>query len=323
MSEGNGAVVVAAEGLTKYYGKHKAVENLHLKVHAGEIYALLGPNGAGKTTALLMLLGIITPTSGRVLLFGEALRDSSFALKRRIGVVSEYQNLYTSMTVWEYLAFFADLYSVNRKEERIEYWLTTLQLADYADDYVGALSHGMRQKLGLIRALLHDPDLLILDEPTSGLDARAIEQVRRLIQAERKRGKAILFSSHILTDVERLADRVGILHQGRLLVEGDMEQLCEAAGKETQVEVQLQSVLPEVIAALRRVPCVRKVLEENNRLLITTSKAADSLSQISQAITSAGGVILSMQTKRASLEEAFLTITNANVTTLVDGLKDR
>ena len=184
--------MIRTQDLSKFYNGFKAVQGLNLHVRAGEIYGFLGPNGAGKTTTLSMLLGITRPTHGTVWLFDKQLRDDYFAIKRRIGVVSERQFLYDDVSGQEYLEFFAALYRVPDAARRIDELLEAVHLAPFRDVLARAYSNGMKQKLGLARALLHDPDVLILDEPVSGLDPHGIMQVRNIILDQRKRGKAIL-----------------------------------------------------------------------------------------------------------------------------------
>jgi ABC-2 type transport system ATP-binding protein len=216
------STVLEARGLHKRFGDIEAVRGVDLMIAEGETYGLLGPNGAGKTTTILMLLGIERPTRGRVHLFGQDLGSDYFAIKRRIGVVAEHQYLYDDMTAREYLRFFADLYHVDGADHRIEELLEAVDLRPFADVPARDYSRGMKQKLGLVRALIHDPDLLILDEPVSGLDPYGIVQVRTLIQEQNSQGKTVFISSHILSEVEHTAHRVGIINICELKAEDTM-----------------------------------------------------------------------------------------------------
>ncbi|MBI5880125.1 MAG: ABC transporter ATP-binding protein [Chloroflexi bacterium] len=313
--------MIRTENLSKFYNGFKAVQDLNLNVRAGEIYGFLGPNGAGKTTTLTMLLGITRPTHGKVWLFGQELRDDYFAIKRRIGVVSERQFLYDDVSGQEYLEFFAKLYRVTAAAKRIDDLLEAVHLAPFRDVLARDYSNGMKQKLGLARALLHDPDLLILDEPVSGLDPHGIMQVRNVILEQRQRGKAILISSHVLSEIERTADRVGIIHRGRLLAEDRMDNIRRRLQPQAQLEIEAQGDQPALVAALRELSCVSSAEARGALIAVSTPADGDYRAPISQCITSHGGVILAMRQVTLSLEEAFVTITTDNVARLTDAGK--
>lgn len=211
--------MIEAEGLTKRFGSRVAVDGLDLNARGGEIYGFLGPNGAGKTTTIRMILGILRPDGGSVSVCGRPVRRGDRDARMLIGAVAEAQYLYSDMTCEEYLRFFASLYRVARPGDRVAEVLADVGLADRAGDRAVDLSKGLQQKLGLARALLHDPPVLVLDEPVSGLDPHGIREVREIICRERDRGRLVFFSSHVLSEVERTADRIGIMRQGRLVFE--------------------------------------------------------------------------------------------------------
>lgn len=305
--------MLETEGLTRQFGATTAVQNLNLHVRAGEIYGFLGPNGAGKTTTIYMLLGLIPPTAGRVLLFGQPVTPDSLLLKRRIGVVAEEPVSATRMTAWELIRFFADLYGVPRPERRMQELFEALDLWDVRHGLAHNYSHGMRQKLSLIRALVHDPDLLILDEPVSGLDPYGIRQVRELVDAHRRRGGAVFISSHILSEIERSADRIGILHQGRLLAEDTMDGLRHRLARETVVQLALAELPPALVPALAALSPVQRVVANGSRVDLHVVADQDVRPAIFQTVVAHGGVLVEMRTQEMSLEEAFVTITNQNV----------
>jgi ABC-2 type transport system ATP-binding protein len=212
--------VIEARGLTKRFGSRTAVDGLDLSAGPGEIYGFLGPNGAGKTTTIRMLLGILHPDAGAVEICGRLVRRGDRIGRHLVGAVAEVQHLYGDMSCAEYLRFFAALYGLGWARERVAEVLDLVGLTDRADDRAADLSKGLQQKLGLARALLHDPPVLILDEPVSGLDPHGIREVREIICRERDRGRLVFLSSHVLSEVERTAGRIGILREGRLVFEG-------------------------------------------------------------------------------------------------------
>jgi ABC-2 type transport system ATP-binding protein len=300
--------VIQTQNLTKRYGDFVAVQALNLHVRPGEVYGFLGPNGAGKTTAILMLLGILPPTDGHVRLFDLPLTPANYyAIKRRIGVVGETQHVYHDMTAREYLRFFGRLYAVPKPHARIRRLVEAMGLADFLDAPATDYSRGMKQKLAFVRALLPDPDLLILDEPVSGLDPHGIRQVRQLIQAQNEAGKTVLISSHILSEVERAAHRVGIIHHGQLLAEDTLSGLRARLAGEQRIEVALAEPSPGLPEALGALPFVRAIDDPDgrgHRFTVHLAGRRDLRGQLSRAITAQGAVIVAMQHKEISLEEA-------------------
>ena len=305
--------VVRTERLTKRYRDLAAVHDLHLHVAQGEIYGFLGPNGAGKTTTLLVLLGIVPPTAGEIYLWGRRLSDDPLALKRRIGVVGEQDYFHDHLTAEEYLRFFADLYGVRQPRARTGALLERLGLEAFRSLRARDFSRGMKQKLSLARALLHAPDLLILDEPVSGLDPHGIVDVRRLLVECNQRGMTILISSHLLSEVERTAHRVGILHHGRLIREDTVAGLRAMLRRGTEVEIQLQEPVPGMADALAALPFVHRVESARDQLSVTVEGDTDTRPALSRMITARGGVVVGMRTREPSLEDAFLTLTERDV----------
>lgn len=305
--------LIRTERLTKRYGTFVAVRDLDLRVEPGEIFGFLGPNGAGKTTTLLMILGIVRPTAGRIFLWGHPLDRDPLEVRRRIGVVGEHDYIHDHLTAEEYLSFFADLYDVPRPRARIDALLDRLGLSQFRSLQARDYSRGMKQKLSLARALLHNPHLLILDEPASGLDPHGIVEVRRLLLDLNREGVTILISSHLLSEVERTAHRVGILHRGRLIRQDSIANITAQLAAEQTVEVELQVVPPHLDVHLAQLPAVRHVRTTGNRVAITVAGGADQRGIISQAVTAAGGVILGLRVHRPTLEEAFLTLTEEAV----------
>jgi ABC-2 type transport system ATP-binding protein len=239
---------LVVEGLTKVYAK-PAVDHLNLTVRAGELYALLGPNGAGKTTTLRMVAGLLKPTAGSIRVFGvDALADPP-AAKQLVAWAPDEPMLYDRLTPMEYLEFVAGLWGVEPKaaRERAESLLKFLGLWDERGQRCETFSRGMKQKAALAGALIHEPRMLMLDEPLTGLDAAVSRQVKDLLQERVRGGATVILTTHILEVAERMADRIGIIQNGRLLAEGTLAELRERAGER---EGTLEDVFLELTGEL-------------------------------------------------------------------------
>lgn len=311
--------MLRTENLSKSYDSKVAVHDLNLNISPGEIYGFLGPNGAGKTTTIRLLLGLLKPTSGQVFLFDDPITDDIISLKRRIGVVAEEPPPATRMTAWELIHFFADLNHVAQPEKRMEKLFHLLDLWEARHALAAAYSRGMRQKLSLIRALIHSPDLLILDEPVSGLDPFGIRQVRAVIDEHRDAGGAVLISSHILSEVERSANRIGILHQGHLLVEDSIQGIRSRIGGTNVIHLELLEIPATLADQVRAIPEVKQIDTDGGRMTLRIDGGRDARPDIFRAVVAAEGVLVNMEMEEMSLEEAFVTITNQNVQQLAGG----
>ena len=308
--------MITTENLTKRYQNHLAVDSLCLDVRAGEIYGFLGPNGAGKTTTIHMLLGLIAPSSGKLFVFGQPVGAGDFAFRRQIGVVAEEPVEASKMSGWELVRFFAGLYGVARPEPRMEQLFRSLDLWGVRGGMARDYSRGMRQKLSLIRALIHEPRLLILDEPVSGLDPHGIREVRELVSEYQQAGGTVFISSHILSEIEHSANRIGILHEGRLLVEDSMAGLRRRISQQQRMTVELEQATPELVERIRQQPYVAELTQRGAQLQLQLRADDDVRARLSRLIAEAGGLILTMQSDEMSLEEAFVTITSQDVLAL-------
>lgn len=217
---------IQIDNLTKVYGTQRAVDNISFSVPGGEVVGFLGPNGAGKSTTMKIMTGFMPPTSGQVWLDDHNIQDHSLTIRRRIGYLPENNPLYLEMYVHEFLRFTGRLYGLGRRtlDERVPTVIHQTGLEPEQHKRLGMLSKGYRQRAGLAQALIHDPQVLILDEPTSGLDPNQVLEIRELIR-ELGRTKTILFSSHILSEVEAIASRIILIHQGSIRLNTPMEEL--------------------------------------------------------------------------------------------------
>lgn len=230
--------------LSKNFGR-PAVDQLNLRVRRGELYALLGPNGAGKTTTLRMVAGLLEPDSGSIHILGINLQQAAAAAKQKLAYLPDDPMLYNKLKPYEYLAFVAGLWGVapGQAQARAHELLEWLDLSKHADELTEGFSRGMKQKLALAGALIHDPDLIILDEPLTGLDAAAARQVKDVLLAHVKRGGTVILTTHILEVAERLAERIGIIQNGKLIAEGTLEQL---RARTSQAAATLEEVFLEL-----------------------------------------------------------------------------
>ncbi len=223
------SAIVEIQGLSKQFGKRKAVDDVSMTIESGEIFGLVGPNGAGKTTTMRMLVTLLRPDKGEIHVGGYSVRKAAREVRRQIGYMPDSFGVYGDLSVQEYLDFFGACYSIPPAQRAglINDLLELVDISHRRDDMVDTLSRGLKQRLGLARVLIHDPSVLVLDEPASGLDPRARVEIRELLLEVARLGKTIIFSSHILADVAELCTRVGIMENGRLVALGALDQLSE------------------------------------------------------------------------------------------------
>jgi ABC-2 type transport system ATP-binding protein len=295
--------VISAVNLTRAFGSRIAVNDVSFEVARSEIVALLGPNGAGKTTTLRMLGGLIAPTSGSVAIDGVPLTPATgAALRARIGFLTEAPGLWDRLTVRENLSVYARLYGVSRPERAIDRVLDIFELANRGSTRAAELSKGMRQKVALARALLHEPTVLLLDEPTSGLDPEVTRGVRRLLEDLRKAGCAILVSTHNLDEAERLADRVAVLH-GRLLA---LDRPAELRRRLTTGRLLIRVVgsLARALETARAFDSAAAI--EGGALIVTLRDSDRDPPALVGALVAAGADILEIRPEVPALEDVYL-----------------
>jgi ABC-2 type transport system ATP-binding protein len=225
--------MIEITNLSKSYnrGAVKAVDDLNLTVENGEIFGFLGPNGAGKTTTIKMMVGLLKPDSGNVTINGNSITENPLAVKKSISFIPDSPEVYEKLTGIEYLNFMGDVYAVptDVRSKRLTYLLDLFSLSDAVGDLIQSYSHGMRQKIVLVGAMLHEPDLFILDEPMVGLDPRSSNNLKNYMREHCKAGKTVFFSTHVLEVAEKLCDRIGIINRGRLIACGTMDELKQMA----------------------------------------------------------------------------------------------
>ncbi len=231
-------MAIEIENVTKCYGRLRAVDGISLRVKRGEVFAFLGANGAGKTTTIKMITGLLTPDSGTITVCGHPMADESSAAKARIAYVPDQPFLYGKLTAREFMTFVGQMYSIERKEleERVADYMNRLAITSFADQLAEGFSHGMKQRVVLAAALLHEPDVLVVDEPMVGLDPRTARSVKDLFRAWADGGRAVFMSTHTLDVAEAIADRIGIINHGRIIACGSLDELKAKAAREHRLE---------------------------------------------------------------------------------------
>jgi ABC-2 type transport system ATP-binding protein len=295
--------------LGKKYESRWAVQDLNLSLQKGEIYGFLGPNGAGKTTTILMLLNIVTPTTGDISLFEKPLNRNFEEIRLRIGVVPEKQNLYPEMTLREYLRFFGKIYRVPRLQSRIEEITELIDMTAYLDWKLRTFSRGMQQKAAFSRAFLHDPEMLILDEPISGLDPSGVRQIRSLIKNGHEQGKTFLISSHLLSEVEKLCDKAAIIDHGKLIAEDKVENLIKQVTKETELSLEFMEEVQAAAEILKKINFVKRISTDERFLTAAVENDRDYRRDIVEVLVQKGIVPVGIYVKSLSLEDAFFDLT--------------
>jgi ABC-type multidrug transport system ATPase subunit len=307
--------LIQTKNLVKNYGSLRAVDGISLNIKQGEIYGFLGPNGAGKTTTIKMLLGISKPTSGEIYLFGERFTPDRVTLRKNIGVVPEKhpQGVWTWMTSREYLEYFAHIFQVNKAGNRIDYLLEKVNLSHVKNKPFKTFSRGMLQKLNIIRALLHNPDILILDEPISGLDPIGIKQIRDLIISETRKNRSIFVSSHLLSEVEKICHRIAIINKGKLVAEDSIERLLTKLVRNKELYIDVEHIPPGLIEEIKNMEFVKHCTLKDLTITIEVPQEGDYRRDLALFIFNKGLIPLRIQEKAATLEEAFITITGENI----------
>jgi ABC-2 type transport system ATP-binding protein len=303
---------IETRGLTRRYGTLVAVDDLNLTVPAGSIFGLIGPNGAGKTTTLRMLAGLQEPSDGEIVFDGKRANGDWDHFRRQIGYMPDFFGVYEDMLVWEYLDFFARCYNLPaaRRRQTVDELLALVDLAHKREDYVESLSRGMRQRLCLAHALVHDPKVLLLDEPASGLDPRARVEMRELLRELGAMGKTVLVSSHILSELAELCDSLGIIEGGRLVASGPMTQLMRHAREGRTLQIKLLSDPDAARSLLSSQPGVGEIVTANGAALEVDFLGDDhAAAALLSTLVAGGHQILSFTETRGDLEEVFLRLT--------------
>jgi ABC-type multidrug transport system ATPase subunit len=297
--------VIKVQGLSKNFGANKAVDQLSFEVEAGQVYGFLGQNGSGKSTTIRMLLSLIHPSQGHIEIFGQSLTGNRSAILEQIGAVIERPDLYPYLTAQEHLTLFAKLRKQKIAPSKIEATLAQVGLLARAKDKVQTYSLGMKQRLGIGIALLHDPKLIILDEPTNGLDPQGIADIRQLIKSlSKEEGKTVLVSSHLLSEIEQIASHILIIHQGKKMAEGPTSSLLDPNKTIVQIKTLDDADAKQKLMASTY---STNLLERSEGLYLTIPKLE--IPALNAFIVASNIDLISLEAKN-SLEDYFLQLTS-------------
>jgi len=309
---------IDVKDLTKRYGELLAVDGVSFDVARGEFFGLLGPNGAGKTTTIRMLTGLTRSTSGTAKIAGLDCAKESVAVKQKIGVVSEVSNLYNEMSAWDNLMFIGELYGVDRttRIERAKQLLEVFQLYERRKDRVIGYSKGMKRRVRIAAALLHNPEVLFLDEPTSGLDVQSSRVIRSIIRELSKEGMTVFLTTHYIDEADQFCDRVAIIRQGRIVAEGAPEKLKADSQGEHVVEVAFAGNGSRLEPILKANPAVKEVTRQADKYHIHTTDPSVVIKEVVEFASVNSLNIVSMNTSRPSLEDVFIKYTGLDAVQL-------
>ena len=316
----SGDPVVITENLTKQYGEFTAVDNLSLTVRRGQILGFIGPNGAGKTTAISILVGLSRPTSGSASIAGADCSRDAQKIKKLVGYMPDVFGSYDNMRVTEYLDFFGAAYGINRlpRRKRIAEVLEITNATWMQDRFVESLSHGMKQRVGIARTLLHNPEVLILDEPANGLDPSARIEMRKILLRLSDAGKTLIVTSHILPELSRICNVVAMITHGKLRAFGTLDEIMATVTQERTVEIQLSGV--------ERLDTATKLVKEftaganavspsgtEQMVRFRTTRSEDDLGGLLAQLVCAGIPVTQFREVPADLEDAFLSVTGREI----------
>lgn len=307
--------MIRVNDLTKNYGARLAVDSLSFEAQKGEILGFLGPNGAGKTTTMRILTGYMPPSSGSATIAGYDIVNESLEVRKRVGYLPETVPLYTDMTAHNYLKFMADLRKLPNADDTVLETLDMVGLLDRANGYIGNLSKGMRQRVGLAQALIHKPEVLILDEPTIGLDPGQIIEVRNLIREVGKE-RTVLLSTHILSEAQQMCDRILIINKGKIVVEDTPQNLQSKLAGAQRVQLRVRGESDELAGKIAEVKGVQEVkVQKDGAIEFQFAPGKDLRPDIAKLTIESNYDLLELRPINLSLEEIFLQLTREDVAT--------
>jgi ABC-2 type transport system ATP-binding protein len=301
-------------GLTRLYGNITALDKLDLTVNQGDLFGFIGSNGAGKTTTLRILATFLAPSSGSAQILGRDLLREADAVRHVIGYMPDFFGVYKDMEVTEYLDFFGACYKIPtaQREKTVNDVLELVGLTDKKGALIGALSRGMQQRLGLARVLIHDPQLLLLDEPASGLDPRARIEMMAILQELQRLGKTIIISSHILSELQTLCNRVAIIEKGRLIYSGPVQGVRDQVSQGRVVWVRVSTEQAQAIDLLKARKEIAEVTVTDGEIKVTLAGEDIEHSIVADILVRGGAKLTELREDEVGLEEVFMRVTRGD-----------
>lgn len=307
--------MIETKDLCKHFGAVAALDHLNMTIEPGDIYGYIGPNGAGKSTTMKILATLLEPTSGSATVCGFDVVRQGARIRPLVGYMPDYIGVYDDLNVYEYLSFFAAAFKIPRKQRDsvVDGVLELTDLAGKKGALVDSLSRGMKQRLGIARVLVHDPKVLLLDEPASGLDPRARIEMRELLKELKKMGKTILISSHILSELHEMCNKVGIIEKGKLVFSGTFDEIKQKIGVKSRLRIRVGGPVEPAMTLLAALPQTDQVEPVDGGISLALKPGFESDGAIAAALVQAGIPLLSLVPEQLKLEEAFLRLTQGVV----------
>ena len=300
--------------LVKYYNKFPAVKGINLHVPKGDLFGFVGPNGAGKTTTIRMVSGLLRPTSGDIWINGVNRNAAPNVAKKCIGYVPDFFGVYDNLKVSEYMEFYGSLYGISYRDvsSMTGGLLELVNLTDKVDEYVDSLSRGMKQRLCVARALLHNPELLILDEPSSGLDPRARVEMKELLMNLQSMGKTIIISSHILSELSEMCNSIGIMNQGRIVAAGTIDMILGRGRENARIIIDIKGDTAQAAMKTQEFPGTNLESVRENQIIVSCNGTDEEMNRFIATLMASGIIITGFHKEENSLETLFMQLTGDN-----------
>jgi ABC-2 type transport system ATP-binding protein len=303
--------VLETDKIRKEFGDLTAVNDVDATIEKGQVWGLIGPNGAGKTTLLRMLATLLRPTSGTARLLGNNLTTDYLKIRKSIGFMPDFFNLYNDLRLWECLEFFARAYAVERREipNKIDEVLDFVALQDKRNSLIRHLSRGMVQRMGVAVLLVHDPDIFLLDEPASGLDPKARIQLRQVLLKLSREGKTIIISSHILTELSGFCSHIALMDHGRIVVQGSVDEIQSRLGGAKQIVIRFLDEQEKATRIVEGFPAAKITYSQGNTIKAELAGTDENLAELNKALVSQGVKVTAFYEEKENLEDLFMKIT--------------
>jgi len=305
--------ILVVNNIRKEFGTLVAVNNISLSVEKGQVWGLIGPNGAGKTTLLRMLATVLRPTSGSVQLLGFDLAKEYLKIRRHIGYLPDFFNLYNDLTLRECLEFFAKAYKVENKliPQRVDEVLDYIELQNKRDDFIRHLSRGMVQRMGVGVLLVHDPDVFLLDEPASGLDPKARIQLRAVLKKLSGEGKTIIISSHILTELSGFCSHIALMNEGNIVLHGAVDEIQRKVFDSRKIRISVLGDCDKAVQLIEKFSNTKIETVRDNEIIVEISAGESELADLNSHLVSKGIKVFSFGEEKTDLEDLFMKISDS------------